>query len=159
MLIQSGARSELYSPEHLRSLSSSGQNTHHFIRIGTGQFAAPSVGVGKPACVQVVNGFGDPGGAANQQDSHLLLFECQELKVERQNQRRSLPIIGLGRSQVVWAWRSRMRGCSYYRVSPGRLMGFLARSRSPLAKLNRDVAKQVAEEPALDFIRNPIPNF
>ena len=60
----------------LRARSPPGENAHHFAWIGTGQFAAPIVGVGKAACVQVVNGFGDPGGAADQQDPHLLLAGC-----------------------------------------------------------------------------------
>jgi len=72
----------------LRSLSASGQNAHHLARIGTGHQAAPSIGVGKAACMQVVNGCFYPGGAANQQDPHLLLAGCQRVKVERQNYRR-----------------------------------------------------------------------
>ena len=60
----------------LRARSPPGENAHHLTWIGTGQLAAPILSVGKSACVQVVNGFGDPGGAANQQDPHLLLAGC-----------------------------------------------------------------------------------
>jgi len=35
--------------------------------------------------MQVVDGFGDPVGAANQQNQHLLLAGCQRMEVERQN--------------------------------------------------------------------------
>jgi len=52
------------------------QDAHHFTRTGTGHEATPIIGVGKAACVQVVDGLGDPGGATNQQDPHLLLVGC-----------------------------------------------------------------------------------
>ena len=80
-------RAEFSNALGLLSLSAPRQNADHFARIGTGHEAAPVVGVGKTACVQVVNGFGDPSGAANQQDPHLLLVGCQGMEIERQNYR------------------------------------------------------------------------
>ena len=60
----------------LGSLSASGQDAHHFTRIGTRHEAAPIVGVGKAPRMQVVGGFGDPSRTANQQNPHLLLAGC-----------------------------------------------------------------------------------
>jgi len=61
--------------------------------LAPGHEAAPIVGVGKSACVQVMNSFFHPGGAANQQDPHLLLAGCQRVEVERQNERRGANFI------------------------------------------------------------------
>ena len=61
----------------LWSLPPSSQNADHFARIGTGEQATPILHIGKPACVQVVDGFAHPGGAANQQNPHLFLAGSQ----------------------------------------------------------------------------------
>ena len=71
----------------LRSLSPPSENAHDFARIGTGDEATPIFNVGKPSRMQVVDGVGDPGGATDQQDAHLLLVGRKGVDVERQNQR------------------------------------------------------------------------